>query len=200
MGNSMKKCWTKCCSGVKKGMKFTGNSIKIIFNASVKFCKDGLGKLGVIFKKSWSSFRNKNPTPYQDETYENPEKDQYKPGYYNIVAKPKHQEIGDNEAKEEFKVNYDPGVDPDKVKEKNVEKINFGADSSRRRKHHQRMEDRNNVLDNDILKVRTVFILFIFRNLNITNGLTKDQMIILSIILITQKNLKRRTLFILRIT
>lgn len=170
-----------------KGLKKTGTGLSIIFRKGVKFAKEGLGKLGKIFKKSWSSFRNKKPSPYQDETYENPEKDQYKPGYYNIVAKPKEQTIGENEGHEEYKVNYDPGVDPNKKKNKKVKKIQFGTNHNLRNRHEEKKRTKLNLMDKDILKVSST-VLNLHRNLSITNGLIKDLETILFIILIIKQN------------
>lgn len=148
---------------MKEGFKSTGSRLKIVFNKGVKFCKDGLDKLGKIFKKSFSGCRNKEHNPNQDELYENPEKDQYKPGYYNIVAKPTDQKIGDNEGSEKISVTYNPGVDPNKKNNKKIKKIQFQAHNQARDRHRQKMKRKTRILDQDILKVSFIFFLiFLF--------------------------------------
>jgi hypothetical protein len=62
--------------------------LKMIIEKGVKFSKSGLGKGASIFAAVFAGSRNKNPSPYQQENYENEDKDTYKPGYYNIVPTP----------------------------------------------------------------------------------------------------------------
>ena len=93
-----------------------GNGLIMVFKAGFKFCKDGLGKLGRIFAKPFSGFKNKKSNPNQLEDYENPDKGSYKPGYYSIVPKQVDQKIGEKEAENLVNVEYAPEVDPLKLK------------------------------------------------------------------------------------
>ena len=104
------------------------NKLVMGFSMGVKFCIDGLGKLGKIFTSSGSS-RNTKPNEHQDETYRNQDTSTYKPGYYKIKPKPVEEKFDGLQGEQHFKVNYNPEVDQaklDKKKKGVYAKVHFG--------------------------------------------------------------------------
>ena len=154
----MGSAFAKCCQSVKSGVKKTGSKASLFFRSVYKFSKDGLGKLGKIFRMPFTGTKNKKANPdQQKEDYKNPGKDEYKPGYYNIVAKPVDQKISKDEATEKINVVYDPGVDPNKKVKESGNKINFFADQSYQSKIAERNQKRRQAYEKDILKVSQKF-------------------------------------------
>jgi hypothetical protein len=134
--------------------------IGVFLRKGLKFCKDGLGKLGKIFKKSFSGSRNTKPNPHQEEIYENPNEGVYKPGFYSIKPKAVDEQFDDNNGRQDYEVNYTPVVDPNKKPKTNLGKLNFGFGNGLnkddyRKKKKKKLEDKNkNNANKDILKVK----------------------------------------------
>lgn len=112
-----------CCKKVINDPKF-----RMIIEKTVRFTAMGLGKGASIFAAIYAGSRNKRPSPNQIESYQNQNNNVYKPGYYNIQPKPMNSQFGSNSGSANYAIQYEPEVDPNKLKRgtKQLGNFNYG--------------------------------------------------------------------------
>lgn len=158
MGSAITTC-LECCWANRKKIFFT-------VKKGARFIAAGIGSLGVVFAKSYSGSKNKKPNKHQNENYKNKDKGTYKPNYYSIQPKAVDEQISNNQGVKTYNCNYNPDVDPLKLKKPQRPHhggASFGFRGGMNQQAYQQERRRRMMMrqqkyyDNQILQVRIIF-------------------------------------------